>query len=114
MVKASHKPPLIRLLLTLALGLGMATVTYNLGQWQTGRAAEKLELQKRKVAAAEAAPISPSAAQVDIQALEFRRVELTGQFLPEWTVYIDNRQFNGQPFRLFRLFNQKGRLSWCQ
>ncbi|HEX4843782.1 MAG TPA: SURF1 family protein [Limnobacter sp.] len=86
-----------KLMLTLLLGFAMATLTYNLGQWQTGRAAQKQALHDQQVAALAAAPITPMQSVVDLDNLSYRKVALKGRFIPDALVYIDNRQVNGRP-----------------
>ncbi|HEX4878721.1 MAG TPA: SURF1 family protein [Limnobacter sp.] len=97
MVKASQGPRRGKLLLTLLLGLGMAAITFNLGQWQSGRAQQKQALHDQQVEALAAAPITPVQPLVDLDNLSYRKVELKGRFIPDALVYIDNRQFNGRP-----------------
>jgi len=84
--------PFVVMLLLVALGVSLA-------QWQQRRAEEKLaraaKLQTGNLAAPlmlTAAPLPPSEAG----AIEFRRVSVTGHFVPAWTVYLDNRPYQGQ------------------
>lgn len=94
--------PLFWLVLLAALA-GMAA-TASLGRWQLSRAAEKEALQARidermRQPALDGrtllAPASTDAQQQ--QALVHRAVQLQGQWLPEHTVYLDNRQMQGRP-----------------
>ncbi|MFT4194326.1 SURF1 family protein [Ottowia sp.] len=68
--------------------------TFSLGRWQLSRAAEKQALQtalaerQRLPALAGAALVAPAA---DGPALLHRAVALRGTWLPERTVYLDNR-----------------------
>lgn len=87
----------IKLLFTLVLGLGLAGLTFGLGQWQTGRAQEKMDLHQRQVKALNAEPLTFKEANIDLEALSYRKVELTGQYVAGALVYIDNRQVNGRP-----------------
>ena len=74
-------------------------ITFNLGLWQLTRAQEKLSLQ---------ASIEAQALQVTLTANDLqqapslwqsihRPVQLQGQWLPDSTVYLDNRSHLGQP-----------------
>jgi len=81
--------------------LVVALIGISLGQWQLRRAAEK-ELIEQKIKARETEAAvrldggvgGPEAA--DLEALEFRKVTVRGQFLPGWTVYLNNRPHQGQ------------------
>jgi surfeit locus 1 family protein len=74
--------------------------TLALGSWQWGRAQQKLALH----AAIEQRGQQPPVAAADLLAggavaatLLHRPIVLRGQWLPEATVYLDNRQMNGKP-----------------
>jgi len=89
------------------LVLGMAAmgvaITFSLGLWQLGRAADKTALQNAKQQQAEQVVLdgrSLGSAERDAlqrQALIHRRMTLKGQWLPAHTVFLDNRQMNGKP-----------------
>jgi len=89
------------------LVLGMAllgvAVTFSLGLWQLGRAAEKTALQDARTQQSAMAALdgrSLGSAPVDTAsraALIHRRMVLTGRWLPQHTVYLENRQMNGKP-----------------
>ena len=89
-------------LITLAAVAGMAA-TASLGRWQLSRAAEKQGLQTaldergRMPALDGAALVSGGEAAKDGAALLHRGVVLSGRWLPEHTVYLDNRQMHGRP-----------------
>ena len=92
-------------LITLAAVVGML-VTASLGRWQLSRAAEKEALQSmldergRMPAIDGAALLSAAGAGVADEAqplLVHRAVVLEGRWLPEHTVYLDNRQMQGRP-----------------
>ena len=79
---------------------GMA-VTFSLGRWQLSRAAYKEALHAAIVLREQQPPLSGqtlagplSAAQID--ELLHRQITLRGAWLPERTVYLDNRQMNGR------------------
>ena len=92
--------PFVAMLLLVALGI-------SLGQWQQRRAAEKTALQARLLAGNAAAPLALGPAPVEPATVEFRRLSVRGQFVPEWPVYLDNRPYQGRagfyvlmPFRI--------------
>jgi len=81
-------------LLTVAL-------TFSLGQWQLRRAAQKQALQASLDQKKELPPLSHAAllaSQENINtALVDRRIELSGRWLNQQTVYLDNRPMNAKP-----------------
>ena len=84
--------PFVVMLLLVALGLSLA-------QWQQRRADEKIARAARLQAGNLAAPLALGAAPMlpqDAQAIEYRRVTVSGHFVPAWTVYLDNRPYRGQ------------------
>lgn len=92
--------PFVAMLVVVAIGI-------SLGNWQQHRAAYKVALQEKLLAAQSAPPLTLHAGTYDQAALEFRHVRMTGSFLPEWAVYLDNRPYQGRagfyqlmPFRL--------------
>ena len=93
-------------LITLAALVGMG-VTASLGRWQLGRAAEKVAYQATLEARATMPALDGLALRdklgeggamaADAEALLHRAVTLQGRWLPEHTVYLDNRQMQGRP-----------------
>ena len=80
-------------------GVGVL-LTARLGFWQMERAAQKSSLQAQIAGRAEMPPL----AMTDLPArpatsadLHYRRIVLLGRWLPQHTVYLDNRQMNGRP-----------------
>lgn len=87
-----------RLLRRLAPTLAAAAVvalTLSLGQWQTRRAAEKDEMQRQHEAREREAPAAVPAQAAAPAALDGRRVVVRGRFVPQATVFIDNRTYKG-------------------
>ncbi|WP_295999568.1 SURF1 family protein [Rugamonas sp.] len=84
--------PFLATVLVVALGIA-------LGNWQERRAAQKIALEHKLAAGNAAAPLqltaSPLAADA-AAAIEWRRVAVTGSFVPGWPVYLDNRPYKGQ------------------
>lgn len=91
-------------LVTLAALVAMV-VTASLGRWQLSRAAQKTALQaamderqsRAPLQGAELAQALQSASQEATAPLLHRRAELRGQWLPEATVFLENRQMYGRP-----------------
>lgn len=85
-------------LITLAAAAGMA-VTQSLGFWQLSRAAQKEALQ----AAMDARRAMPALDNAALAALPragaelHRPVRLRGEWLAQYSVYLDNRQMHGRP-----------------
>lgn len=92
--------PFIAAAILVAIGL-------SLGQWQTRRAAEKIAIEEKLQARQSAPALQLSAAPANLDALEYRRIVVRGEFLRDWPVYLDNRPYNGvagfyllMPFRI--------------
>jgi surfeit locus 1 family protein len=80
-----------------------------LGNWQTRRAAEKTALQAKLEQGMAAAPLALDGGAVDPARLEFHRVIVTGEFVPNWPVFLDNRPQEGRSgFILLMPFKIKG------
>jgi cytochrome oxidase assembly protein ShyY1 len=67
-----------------------------LGNWQTRRAAENTTLQARLEQGMAAPPLALDGGSVDPARLEFHRVIVTGEFVPNWPVFLDNRPQEGR------------------
>ena len=95
-------PGLQRWLLLALTGFGVA-LTFSLGMWQLGRAAEKTALQLARTEQAQKPVLDGqslnAAWQQDDKRAEWlhRRFVLVGHWLPEKTVYLENRQMNAKP-----------------
>jgi surfeit locus 1 family protein len=86
-------------LVLLATVVGVA-VTARLGVWQLARAAQKQALQaaldsRAALPSLDAAALAANAA--DAEAQHFRAVVLHGRWVPDRTVFLDNRQMNARP-----------------
>ena len=90
-----------RTLILLATLVGMA-VTASMGQWQLSRAEQKQALMDARAAQAALAPIDGQGLgqlgdnAANRQGLLYRAVQLQGQWLPEHTVNLDNRQMRSR------------------
>jgi cytochrome oxidase assembly protein ShyY1 len=71
------------------------SVTVSLGNWQMRRASEKEAAQITLAAADRLAPIQLPGAEPTLAALADRRVQVRGSWMPEFTVFIDNRTHRG-------------------
>ena len=88
-----------RLVVLLATLVGVG-VTANLGAWQLRRADQKLSRQAALDQQAKLPELSESTlarTEDEAAAQHHRRVRLRGQWLHQFTVYLDNRQMNGVP-----------------
>jgi surfeit locus 1 family protein len=82
--------PFIAAAVAVALGV-------SLGQWQTRRAAEKEQLE-RKLSERQAAPSLIIGTQLQgVDDVEYRRVRVAGEFVRDWQVYLENRPYQGVP-----------------
>jgi surfeit locus 1 family protein len=86
--------------LVLAAALMGTAVTARLGVWQLDRAAQKTALQASLDERGALPPLATGdlATEAGAAALQHhRRVQLSGRWRPEATVYLENRQMNGRP-----------------
>ncbi|WP_296653145.1 SURF1 family protein [Paraburkholderia sp.] len=86
----------IRLVPVLLIMFVMA-VTIRLGFWQRDRAHQKEALQAHIESNESAPPLAVGATPLPLKQVEFHRMRATGTFMPELTVYLDNRPYNDQP-----------------
>lgn len=81
---------------TVAALLGIS-VTLAAGAWQVSRAEEKARRQAQLEALQREPPVTVPASPVAEGDLQYRRVRVAGAFMPEHTVYLDNRLRRGVP-----------------
>ena len=72
-----------------------AALGVSLGQWQTRRALEKEAIETRLQARESGAPVTLGGTRQPVDDIEFRRVQVRGEFAGNWTVYLDNRPHKG-------------------
>lgn len=77
--------------------LAIALLGIALGNWQQGRAAQKLAVQEKLAALAAEAPVALGATITPAAALEYRRVSVTGEFVADWPLFLANRPMAGRP-----------------
>ncbi|NMM38902.1 MAG: SURF1 family protein [Glaciimonas sp.] len=92
--------PFIATLLVMAIGI-------TAGQWQTRRAAEKTAIALKLAQRATAPRLAIDARPLEIADLEYRKMSIKGEFVPNWPIYLDNRPYQGvaglyvlMPFRI--------------
>lgn len=78
----------------------MTLLTVRLGFWQLGRAQQKEASYQLEMANAALPPLetkdflpAPASPEAGLQ----RRVHATGQWLGQWTIYLENRSMQGKP-----------------
>mgnify|MGYP006277879921 CR=1 FL=1 len=81
---------------TVAAIFGIA-LTFCLGQWQMGRAEYKQMLQERQDTLAREPAVRVGVETITAEDVQLRQVEVKGEFLPQYTVFLDNRIFRHQP-----------------
>jgi surfeit locus 1 family protein len=82
--------------LILFAALAGVAVTLSLGFWQWGRAQQKLGLAASIEARRALPPLDERALAGEPAALAHRQVVLHGRWMPEHTVFLDNRQMAGR------------------
>ena len=70
-------------------------VAVSLGNWQLRRAEEKQALQERLDNRGRGAALQLPSRPVEVKDVEYARVSLRGEFLPQHTILLDNRVRNG-------------------
>jgi len=80
--------PFVAALTVIAVGI-------SLGQWQTRRAVQKEEIAAKMAARESSSPVRLSTDMQSANEIEFRRVLMRGEFIHNWTVYLDNRPHQG-------------------
>lgn len=94
--------PFAATVLVVALGI-------QLGNWQQRRAAQKIVLQAKLAQGNASAPLPLDGTPLAADAVEFRRVSMTGEFVAGWPVYLDNRPYkNSSGFYLLMPFKIAG------
>lgn len=99
----TEKSPIWQRWLVLGMALLGMGVTFSLGLWQLGRAAEKTAFQDAKTQQADKVAVDGRTlgSALDDQAqragLIHRRMVLMGRWLPQHSVFLENRQMNAKP-----------------
>ena len=82
--------PFVVTVLLIALGISLA-------QWQARRGDQKQAIENAIRQRGAEAPVQLGAALQDVDRIEYRRVTVSGEFVPGWPVYLDNRSYKGSP-----------------
>lgn len=80
-----------------ALAVAAAAAAIALGNWQAGRADEKRALGARFEQEMRAAPTELPSHMIDAAQFARKHVAASGRFVPEHTVYLDNKLRRGRP-----------------
>lgn len=84
-------------LLPAIICFSLALLGITLGMWQLSRADGKRAIQQIQAQRKTLPAISRLDASAQMAELEWRHARLRGEFIEKWTVYLDNRQQQGQP-----------------
>ena len=85
--------------LMLFVSLSVALLTARLGVWQLDRARHKEQAHAKVQAQGQLPPLKTQdflVLPVTTEGLE-RRVDLQGEWMPQWTVFLENRTMQGRP-----------------
>jgi len=85
----------LRRILPTVAAVGGVILTAYLGNWQLERAAYKLAMQARLDSAEHAPAVRIPSLPADAETFSYRRAEGTGQFVPQATIFLDNRVRDG-------------------
>jgi cytochrome oxidase assembly protein ShyY1 len=80
--------PFLATVVVIAIGLA-------LGEWQARRAQEKESIEATLATRESDPPLVLSVVPKTLDAIEYRRVLVTGEFVRDWPVYLDNRPLHG-------------------
>jgi cytochrome oxidase assembly protein ShyY1 len=81
--------PFLATVVLVALGIA-------LGNWQERRAGQKIAIGQRIAERGAATPLQLGPILTPLEPLEYRRVRVTGAFLSNWPVFLDNRPYQGR------------------
>jgi cytochrome oxidase assembly protein ShyY1 len=81
--------PFIATVVLVALGIA-------LGNWQERRAEHKIAIGQRIAERGAEPPLLLGPIPTPLEPLEYRRVRVTGEFLANWPVFLDNRPYRGR------------------
>ena len=99
----TEKTPVWQRWLMLLVALLAVGLTGSLGLWQLDRAAQKTDLQDNKTEQAAMPALDGRSlggahdSEQQRAGLIYRRITLAGRWLPQHTVYLENRQMNAKP-----------------
>ncbi|MDE2366651.1 MAG: SURF1 family protein [Betaproteobacteria bacterium] len=77
------------------LALIVIVITVQLGNWQLSRAREKEARQEKLDTLSHQPAVSLPPDQVRLEDFQYRKTEVQGEYLPEYTIYLDNKIYRG-------------------
>ena len=87
----------------------VALIALSLGNWQSRRAEEKQRLASEQATQAGLPPLDMQLVEEGKAPAYFRSVQMTGSFIAQWPIYLDNRPYQGKAgFYLLMPFKLKG------
>ncbi|MBS0484157.1 MAG: SURF1 family protein [Proteobacteria bacterium] len=86
------EPKLWAILITIVFVI----IFIELGKWQLSRAEEKNEKHEQLEQYAKQPAITLPATLVKLKDFQYREVEVSGEYLPEYTIYLDNKIHQGR------------------
>ncbi|OIQ87383.1 SURF1 family protein [mine drainage metagenome] len=96
-VPSSARAPLRpREILTLLVALALIVATALLGRWQWGRGQTKQQLAARIEASMRGPALVQGAQPLDAARDAWRPLRASGSYAAEWTVFLQNRQYDGR------------------
>jgi surfeit locus 1 family protein len=72
-------------------------IMVQLGNWQLSRAQEKESRQERFDSLSLEPPVALPDSEVKLEDFQYRQVEVRGKYMPEHTIYLDNKIHRGRP-----------------
>jgi surfeit locus 1 family protein len=78
------------------LALIALAAAVSLGNWQVRRAGEKLALQEKLDDRSHAAAVQIGSQLVAAEVIDYSKVEMRGEYLPQQTILLDNKIYQGQ------------------
>ncbi|WP_194720588.1 SURF1 family protein [Noviherbaspirillum malthae] len=75
----------------------VAVIGFMLGNWQTRRAHEKEAIEAKLQERSHSAVLALDGAPKNAGEMEYRRVSAKGSFVGNWTIYLENRPYQGSP-----------------
>lgn len=78
--------------------LGVVSLFIRLGFWQIHRGDQKQDIVTRAEAQQHLPPlVMKNGVAVDIQTTQYRTVSIQGKYAPDYTIYLDNKTYQGRP-----------------
>lgn len=81
---------------TIVITIISVIIFVELGKWQLSRAEEKNAQHEQLEQYAKQSAITLPGALVKLKDFQYREVEVSGEYLPEYTIYLDNKIYQGR------------------